>query len=608
MANKGTPRPKGQVRQSQIVGTYGPGALVDLPDHAVIVSGLDFWNGQKRPVHESRLLSRLHSNERFARVQLWTPPIDTSETPQPGVGIDVWRFPQWFIVQMDESLDPAVRSRRLVHERGLDRNQWPAGGKKRIPVVPIRFVQACVKGHISDVDWYGYVHRGGRCHQRLWIDETGTSGDLGSIQIRCECGRKRPMLEAKRPVQGGEGPLGQCSGARPWLGPDASEACEEHNRLLVRSASDAYFSQELSVIHIPDQDSKLRDAVAKLYEQYLQPVQDLATLSLFRQLPAVKAELEGYDDERVYAEIQRRRLGTPSQSKTIKQAEIETLLSVPHELEQDVPQGDFFARSIGVPERLQPWIRKIVLVHRLREVRAQLGFTRFEAPTRDIDGELDLAVETADLAREVSWLPAVENRGEGVFLAFDKGALQAWAGRKQVRHRAEQLEEGFNVWKADHPKLEVEFPRALYIMLHSLSHLLVTAVSLECGYAASSIRERIYARDPDAAGILLYTGTPDAEGTLGGLVQAGRRIEQHLRTALDLGRLCSNDPVCAQHRPENRHIQRLLHGASCHGCLLIAETSCEQRNDYLDRALVVPTIERLGAELFEGFGPQKNMR
>jgi MrfA Zn-binding domain len=119
----------------------------------------------------------------------------------------------------------------------------------------------------------------------------------------------------------------------------------------------------------------------------------------------------------------------------------------------------------------------------------------------------------------------------------------------------------------------------------------------ECGYPASSIRERIYAGSY-GYGILLYTGSPDAEGTMGGLVQAGRQIARHLKSAIDLGRLCSNDPVCAQHAPENQHECRFLHGAACHGCLLIAETSCEQHNDFLDRALVISTVDSIGAEFF----------
>jgi hypothetical protein len=148
------------------------------------------------------------------------------------------------------------------------------------------------------------------------------------------------------------------------------------------------------------------------------------------------------------------------------------------------------------------------------------------------------------------------------------------------------------------PADKANFPGLPYIMLHSLSHLLITAVSLECGYAASSIRERIYA-GAAGYGILLYTGSPGSEGTLGGLVEVGKRIEYHLARALELGSLCSNDPVCAQHEPDNVQEERFLHGSACHGCLLIAETSCERRNEFLDRALVVPTVEGRGAEFFQ---------
>lgn len=135
-------------------------------------------------------------------------------------------------------------------------------------------------------------------------------------------------------------------------------------------------------------------------------------------------------------------------------------------------------------------------------------------------------------------------------------------------------------------------------MLHSFAHLLLTAVALECGYPASALRERIYALPGVGYGILLYTGTTDAEGTLGGLVQVGRRLHLHVRTALERGELCSNDPVCSQHQPPNPHEARFLHGAACHGCVLIAETSCEQHNELLDRALVVPTVDNLGVQFF----------
>ena len=103
-------------------------------------------------------------------------------------------------------------------------------------------------------------------------------------------------------------------------------------------------------------------------------------------------------------------------------------------------------------------------------------------------------------------------------------------------------------------------------------------------------------------GLLLYTGTPDAEGALGGLVRQARHFEDHLADALHTGALCSNDPLCAQHAPGASMERRWLHGAACHGCALIAETSCEMRNDSLDRALVVPVPGLEDAAFFRASG------
>jgi hypothetical protein len=168
--------------------------------------------------------------------------------------------------------------------------------------------------------------------------------------------------------------------------------------------------------------------------------------------------------------------------------------------------------------------------------------------------------------------------------------MRAWCDRAAVRARGEEFVRGFQAWQTSRHTTRGAFAGLPYVMLHTLSHLLIQAVVLDCGYAASSIRERIYAID-NRFGILLHTGTPDSEGTLGGLVQVTRRIEQHLLHAIELGRLCSNDPVCAQHAPDQVLEERFLHGAACHGCSLIAEPSCERHNELLDRALVVPTVD-----------------
>jgi hypothetical protein len=215
---------------------------------------------------------------------------------------------------------------------------------------------------------------------------------------------------------------------------------------------------------------------------------------------------------------------------------------------------------------------------------------------------LDLGVKRAALAREITWLPAFENKGEGVFLQFNMAYLNEWQQRPDVQSQGVRLKQGFDAWKAERQSSSRLFPGLPYIALHGFSHLLLTAVALECGYPASSIRERIYAIPGVGYGVLVYTGSSDAEGTLGGLIEVGRRIHNSVRAALELGLLCSNDPVCAQHDPGSQQENRPLHGAACHGCLLTSETSCEQQNDFLDRALVVKTVEELGAELFSDVG------
>jgi hypothetical protein len=244
---------------------------------------------------------------------------------------------------------------------------------------------------------------------------------------------------------------------------------------------------------------------------------------------------------------------------------------------------------------LPPGVRGVVLVKKLREVQVQVGFTRIDSLAADLQGEYDLGVEAARLSHLCDWLPAVDRQGEGVFLELDEAAVEAWEDRPAVRERERALERAYRSWAAGsqqaHPP---PFPGVRFYLLHSLSHLLMSAISLECGYSASALKERLYcAPRSDAvpmAAILITTGTSGTEGTLGGLVEQGRRMRTHLRRAWDLGRLCSGDPVCAAHSPADDPAERFLEGAACHGCLYVAECSCERFNRYLDRALVVPTI------------------
>jgi hypothetical protein len=593
----------GRLRASQLITTYGPGAMVDLPEDSVLIAGLDSWkyrDDQIPSIEEPRLAAKLAKLLGRPYVGLRAPPPakeDYSGKPY----IVAWRFPEWFIVQEAAASPshPGWRRRRLVHLSALEKGRKYRGSDRKVhPVVPIRFVRACKKGHVGDIDWKAFVHLGtSGCNRDLWLEERGTSGDLKQIWVVCECGAERAMSQAARLESR---PLGHCEGDRPWLGPRDKEPCGEPNRLLIRSASNAYFPQLLSVISIPDTRDPVDALVRGLWDDFLSDVTNLEELVRIRRKPTVAQRLQGLDDGVVYAAIQRVRRGEDSEDRPVKEVEFDALTQAGDDLGEDRPEGDFFARTLPAEHWRQPWmdgVERVVLVHRLREVVAQVGFSRFEAIGPDEKGELDLGVQTAPLALDADWLPAVENPGEGVFLQFNSTAVRQWLERTEVQRREVQLLEGFRQWQREHETSRREFPGLPYVLLHSLAHMLLTSISLECGYPASALRERIYALSGNRYGVLIYTGAADAEGTLGGLVLAGRDIARHLARALELGRLCSNDPVCAHHVPAP-HDQQPLHGAACHGCLLIAETSCEQRNEFLDRALIVSTVEGLGAEFF----------
>ncbi len=596
--------PTGELRQSQLLTTFGPGSMVDLPNQAVLIGGLEFWKGDKERIFEERLEGWLRDRLRVPGLKLFAPPVDSGDPLAPRTGITAFQFPAWFLGQVDETWTAPdgriYRTRPLIPWDRLVKGGYLTRDRKIKPVVPVRFVQACVKGHISDIDWYGFVRRDFDTERTgdLWFDEGGAGNDFAEIFVRDEkTGARRPLSDAS--VRESK-VLGMCSGRKPWLGPRIWEKCDKPNRLLTRSASNAYFSQRIGVIAIPDVGEALKEAVDRVWEDNLQYCESKGDVQRERRREKVSVALEGFSDDVVWDEVERRLSGAAPVVKGIKQAEIETLLAQKPSLGEDKPEGDFYARAHAVgplPSGADGRIERLVLVHRLREVTAQIGFTRFEATFPDVDGELDLDIELAPIARELTWLPAFQNRGEGIFLSFAPDAINAWLDRPGVKARGADLAAGFEVWKG-RKRVDTGFPGLPYIMLQSFAHLMITALSLDCGYSASSIRERIYAGQ-SGYGILLYTGSPGSEGTLGGLVDVGKNVGRHVARALELGRLCSNDPVCAQHNPADPHEERFLHGAACHGCLLIAETSCERRNELLDRALVVPTVATPDAAFFD---------
>ncbi len=592
--------PQGEIRRSQMVGTYGPGSLVDLLDHAVVVGGLDFWSyAGNRPlptVAEPRLRDKLV--ERLAQIE---PPIHLAEDQpfrlppacldgEPGRwnGVQALQLPNWFVCQ-----NPRCRALVGKHALLLKRQRYvhDCGRDKPSETVPVRFLSACSDGHLQDFPWIRFAHLESKTHcsaPRLRLLE-GVTGDFSEIRVVCDaCSAGQRLSRAM--IHDLALP---CPGHRPWLGVEGRETCDQRQRLLVRSASNAYFAQIVSALSIPDPARQLEERVRGVWDVLSEATaEDLPAL---RRVPKVRAAVAGSDQE-VLATIAAIRRGEAMPRLALRSAEIEHFRAQPDERPGELPPPgvDFFARrflpAAGLPEGLA----SLVLAPKLREVRVQVGFTRLEPVTPDLEGEFDLGVQSQRLGLSTDWLPASEIRGEGVLIELDEERLYAWEQRPAVIERDRQLQAGFAAWSRGLTDSHLVYPGVRFYLLHSLSHLLINAISLRCGYPSAAIRERIYCAAHDGerpmAGVLLSTGSAGTEGTLGGLVEEGRRIVQHLRRALDLGSLCANDPVCGSHSPDGDYAERFLEGAACHGCLFIAEPSCERFNRFLDRALLVPTL------------------
>lgn len=613
------------LRQSQLVTTFGPGAMVDLPTRSVIVGGLDLWQmrepGSWRSVAEPRAVAVLEALLRAhgrlaegASLSLRTPPVDDEARRGAGEppGVEARVFPTWFVARGAEEAG-GTRRRRLVRWRDLDprgRSQFVDEEGRRHEVTPVRFVAGCRKGHLQDIDWEARVHgpATGHCGQPLWLEERGTSGDPRSTRAVCGCGAAMSLRDLQA-----TGQLGRCRGRRPWLRTDEPEGCSELLRFLSRTATNAYFPQVLTVISLPAAE----DELTRLVEAYADSVgwveapADVAAAR--RSNPALRAALAGWSDEEVAARVARRRAAGPAGAdKAPKVAEFDLLASGLALIGSDAPDATLHARTLSRAEwggdrpRLAP-IAGAVAVHRLREVSCLYGFTRFEAAPTAIDGDLEelhLAVEGAALASELSWLPAAEQFGEGLFLRFDEGAIAAWLARPAVAARGAALERGWQRWRARQDFGDrLRWPGLPHHAIHVVAHALMNEIALDCGYPATALKERLYAMADDRAarfGLLIYTATAGAQGTLGGLLAVLPRLGDIAERALDKLALCSGDPICAEHDPDAHGDERALSGAACHSCLLVAETSCEARNLYLDRALVAETVSTPGAALFDG--------
>ena len=610
---KAESRRVGGVRPSQMIHTYGPGAIMDLPQLSVVLAGVDRWDvNHTELILEPRLTGAVRGVPGCHRVAEFRTPPWQEETASPfdewaRIGVPVHPFPRWLRCTRCNLLAPIDRGLfRLdvpVYRPDRARYVHPRCRNRRPSAVPARFLIACAAGHLDDFPWEQYAHSGQACADGpvLELQEIGKASRATDMRVVCKtCGANRVVHDAFGPDACEH--LPQCRGRHPHLqrfdGP-----CAQPTRALLLGASNTWFSVFRSALTIPTVTGDIEQKIEEHWD-LLEDIEDRRYLDfIVRRLTQGAGEkplrwLLRYDPDDVWTALSDRRGGRGSHNGS-GDAD-----SVPDTGDLRGPEwaafiaavppvsDDFKVRALDIPSGFKKTLDHPVAVDRLREVQALCGFTRIDSPD-----ETDTSRIAPIWDAPKRWLPAAEIRGEGILIRLPEARVEHWERqyRRSVRYR--RLRQATRNWRTRRGLDPNDgIPPARFVLLHTLSHLLINQLAVDCGYSAASIRERLYCREsgdaagPPMAGILLYTGSPDSEGTLGGLVALADpvRLVAVLRDALKRAELCSTDPMCADHRAGD--LGDALHNTACHACLFAPETSCEAGNRHLDRATVVSIL------------------
>ena len=617
----------GDIRNSQLVTTYGCGALCDFPGVSGIISEISDWRTKNLEVLKEPNLEDLLGVKEFKQI--------ISDDDGENFHIPIYRFPEWYYcpgcAKKNEKSDGNKKISNLQSYKELAKNRdskvlicKECGTKLN----PSRFIVACANGHLDDFPYMWWVHKGkeydkNKKHElRIEFDEQKEG--LEGIKIKCSCGAEATMqgclsADALKSYH--------CKRKRPWIknykyGNESEEKeCKAIPRTLLRSGNNVYYPITVSAITLPDAESvkDAKDFIENNKSKIEQNLQNGKSLQLYYQAAEMINELSF--SENIFIETYNRLYKTDSTDSDFKSHQLlRDEYNALCEKEANDEDKNFKIKEVEVPAKYKNYISKIRLVKKLREVQVLKGFNRILPEFSPNDGSIrdnfgivnePYYVQISDDSthkNKANWLPAIQLIGEGIFIELNQNTIQEWEEKASVRYA--KMKKALETDQTGE-KLKEKFSEQ-YVLLHTLSHLLIRQLAYDCGYNTASLKEKIYStlnilnkstgkyeRDKkEMAGILIYTASSDSDGSLGGLVRQGEteNFERLMDNTLENAYWCSNDPVCSESTNQG---YRSLNYAACHACALLPETSCEAFNTLLDRASVVGVP---GNEKYEDFG------
>ncbi|WP_314041318.1 DUF1998 domain-containing protein [Slackia exigua] len=591
------------LRMGQLFGPYSVGAIYPCDANTtVMIAGLDEYGGQI----ENNRLSEVHDarlKQYIGVSRLYSPPIEDGR----GAGfVPAVRFPNWLycprcgqmrhigLTNSSNSLLCESCSKKYRHDVGL---------------VPERFVVVCPHGHIDSLPVMKWVHKGEDHDPNdpghvVYRHTRGGSTTMGDIEYRCSCGVHRSLKGINTP-EGLNGIGYHCAGSQPWLVRKIKRPCPVNNRdlrVVIMGATNVCYPDVVSSVLIPDALDEHVKAVADEQFSNMEEMERRGSLDSVLEMLATACKV---DSEALRLAYRQKKTASVTGVSDTEYLHDEFLtLRDPHVSKK----GEFVGKAVEVFEYrsslIQQYFSRVSLIETLTVTRALVGFTRLNPEYND---SKTMSERRRILSRQkLDWTLANQAIGEGVFLEFDASRIEDWCLRPEVGERIKLMQDRLDESR-QRRNLSLKTLNPRFVAIHTLSHLLLLGISEICGYAAASLRERIYCQMfleedgneefDDMHGVLIYTASASGDGSLGGLVRSGEpgRFEDILRVALEKATWCSDDPVCIESTGQGLDSCNL---AACYNCALVPETACENGNRFLDRGLVVGTVQELQVGLF----------
>ena len=597
---------KQELRRSQFVTVYGPGAIIEGPNGSRLIPSLKglgyncndafFKKYELKDIRMSHLLNE-EDESSYENHLLEIPSNTSSDIGEKNIIYSTIVFPAWHVCY---KRNPAILYYDKIYDEHCDAynpQKCMDCDKENNPNV--RFVRACPDGHLDEVYWKREVHGGdSTCDGSKYYYWRVNGSLLADIIIECpKCGRHTDMhkiylnktkctgrLPEKEELKGYPIAFGEIQ---------RNNNCDEMMSVVQKQSTSLRLPVTKTLLKIPQFDESVLDSLINTkMEGFLKGIltakkpEDISKEVILKAgLDSLSSKdykklvkyLETHDVVDYINLLNKVDDRNPDFTSALEE-EFKSLRGNEKESE-NFAKSDFFdyeLKGLGYEFPL-----KVCGIEKLTTITAQLSYqrnphTKKNQETGEIEEGEQVSVGYIDESTRKIWYPAFKGVGEGIFITSEENPFSFIDGLDEIKQLWENA-----ILPTNKERPEITTP--LFVWWHTLCHAIIKSLSLSCGYSSAALHERVYVDETTGkGGILIYNTSPGEDSGMGGLVDtvySENEFKKVLKNAMNTLLVCSNDPLCSSIQLEGDKVN----GSVCHNCLLLSETSCEHRNSFLDR-------------------------